>query len=56
LPLEGGLEGWKTLDLPPDTARWIRSIERAHEHGGPRHHRIEEEDVLAFGGVGTAVG
>jgi CubicO group peptidase (beta-lactamase class C family) len=36
------------LDIPPDTAAWIRSIENSHEHGGPFRYISLATDVLGW--------
>jgi CubicO group peptidase (beta-lactamase class C family) len=35
-------------DVPPDTASWIRSIGRSHEHGGPFRYVSLVSDVLGW--------
>jgi CubicO group peptidase (beta-lactamase class C family) len=35
-------------DVPTDTASWIRSIERSHEHGGPFRYVSLANDVLGW--------
>jgi CubicO group peptidase (beta-lactamase class C family) len=35
-------------DIPPDTASWIRSIEKSHEHGGPFRYVSLANDVLGW--------
>ncbi len=45
------VSGYRThqrTDIAPDTESWIRSIERAHDHGGPFRYISLANDVLGW--------
>jgi len=43
-----GYRSHSRCDVPPDTASWIRSIEKSHEHGGPFRYVSLVNDVLGW--------
>jgi CubicO group peptidase (beta-lactamase class C family) len=43
-----GYRSHSRRDIPPDTASWIRSIERSDEHGGPFRYVSLANDVLGW--------
>jgi CubicO group peptidase (beta-lactamase class C family) len=43
-----GYRAHSRRDIPPDTATWIRSIEKSHEHGGPFRYVSLVNDVLGW--------
>jgi CubicO group peptidase (beta-lactamase class C family) len=43
-----GYRSHSRRDIPPDTASWIRSIEKSHDHGGPFRYVSLANDVLGW--------